>query len=481
MPINLIGNPGGFFPSIGKHGLAANRLKTLQTNLEADLTNAVTGLVAQYAAEIDLRASVESNYINILNGAAANLSGFLSSLAASTANRLVFRDVARQGQTLQQQNTLASVLEIVRQMAEQGGVTIRQHDSIAATATGFSRPNGIQAPQPLQNGGVLVTSIRRPSDGLILQHALAEDITVSVTDDSYLSGAAAGNEGLAFSGEGEQQDPWAFNWPLGSDCSGSLSAIDGQVSNGAGNKLRNSSFETWSGGRPSFYTINSGLGLLGQETTITFENSPSSALRITGDGATLLEMQQPFNNGSAGTVDELDPLTQYSYAVWLRRGAAAITGTLRFELVDNFLATLPDAGGTLNRMEVDLANLNTTWQAFTVMVRTPHIMPSPYSWRIYNPAGGAVSSGGLVYIDKGGLGDATQTTRSGIYLACHSGATRFATGDRAVVTTTNGRGSGGTLNTFMTLLYRLFFPLFRDEEIIPPYSTTPTVSDNLLT
>lgn len=480
MAINLIATPGGYFPTIGKHGLVANRLKTLQTNLEADLTNAVTGLVGQYAAEIDLRAAIESSYQSILNGAAATVSGFLASLAAATANRLVFRDVARQGQTLTQQNTLASLLEIIRQMPQQG-VSVRQHDSVAASAGGFTRPNTSGVFQPIQNAGVVVASVNRPSDGLILQNAFAEDITVEVTDDSYLGGAAAGNEGLSFTGEGEEQDVWAFNWPLGSGCVGSLSAIDGGVDNGSGNRLRNSSFETWSGGLPSGYTINSGGGLIAQEFSIAFEDSPSSALRITGNGATLLEMHQVFNDGTLGTVDDLDPLTQYSFVIWMRRGAGAVTGTLRFELVDNALATLLDAAGANNRLEVNLATLSTQWQAFSVMFRTPHVLPSSYSWRIYNPAGGAVSNGGLVYLDKAGLGEAVQTTRSGIYLGCHAGASRFRAGDRCTVTVTNGRGSGGTLNTFQTQLYRFYHPLVRDEELIFPYATVPSgAPDSLL-
>ena len=177
---------------------------------------------------------------------------------------------------------------------------------------------------------------------------------------------------------------------------------------------------------------------------------------------------------------QLAPLEQYSFNIFHRRGAAAVSaGQLQIDLVDRSSnAVILDEDGTANRLNIALTGLGMNWTNSTFTVRTPRIMPATYGLRFYNPAGQAVSNTHSVYIDRYGLGLMTQTTRSGIYVACHSGSTQFAEGDRGVLTVANSRGAAGTLDTFQTLIYRLLHPLIRDEEIIIPYSSVPTLSDS---
>ena len=474
MAIPLFGAAGALFNRLGKHGLVANQGASYQSSQLTNLTNTTTGLVAQYSGESDLQALVGSTYIGVLNSVGGGFSGLLRTLAEGTFNRMVFRDQARLSQTLSQINVLDSVLEVVRQMKVQGA-SVRQHDSVAATAAAFTRNNS-----SLQGLGIMTASVVRPRDGLVVQHAFAEEIECLVSTDSNVGGAVAGNETIGFSGKGIENDVWAFNWPLGSGCSGTVQAIDGSVNNGGGNKLINSGFESWVANTPANYTVASGASLIARETSIFYGPSGSS-LRITGDGTTLANFRQGFNGLANGTTDTLDPITQYSFNIYARSGGAGATGQVVVDLVDGNLNVVNDEAGTANSLTINLANLTTDWQAFNFFIRTPLIMPSSYSLRFRNPAGQPVNNGGIVYLDKASLGNAVQTVSSGVYLACHSGATPFALDDRALVTTTNGRGASGTLNTFQTLVYRLLYPLMKDQEIILRYSTTPNILDSLLT
>lgn len=439
-------------------------MRTYQAAQLTNFTNTTTGVVAQFNGESDLQALIGSAYIGSLNSI-SSVGSLAASVAEATLNRMVFRDSPRISQTLESLNVLDSLTELIRQMKVAGATVLAQ--TIAATPSANTGTGN----------GIVNASVRRASDGLVLENAFAETLLLTCDSDSYAGGATAGNEGFTLTGTGSQSNVFAFDWPLGSDASTSLSAIDGAQDNASGNLLTNSSFEDWTSNVPDNWSLE--IGTAGtdivQETGNVFAGS--SALRITGDGATLTRLVQRFDI-STGTVAELSSQTQYSFNLFIRRdGTAPAAGVLTVDLVDQNGTVIQDAAGTSNTFNIDLTALTTSYASYTGDFRTPVIMPTTVYLRLRLST--ALTTGRSVYVDLCSLGEFTQAYTSGPFVAVHAGATPFAVNDFFTMAVTNSRGSGGTLDSFQSLAYRLF-PDIGSNELLLPSSSSPTIADALI-
>ena len=469
MAISFGSAPGLLFPRLGKCGLILKQVRTYHNSQYTNFTDATNGLVAQFTAEPDIQASVGGGYLGGLAGAesAANVA---KTVAAQTINRIVYRDNPRLGQTLTSLNTVASLAEIIRQMKIAGASVLAM--TITATPTqfdGYASNTG---------NAVIVTSIRRPFDGQVLENAFAETVLIQCSSDSYSGGATAGNESLVISGTGNQSDFFAFNWPLGSNCRVSATVINGDTNNSSGNLLQDGGFTTWAttANVPDSWTLFAGTAGVDtlQESTLTY--SGVAALKIVGDGVTNVELRQLFNS-STGTTATLSSSQQYAVCIFLRRdGVAAGAGTLKIELIDSAGNVFNDNNAVANSFSIDLTALTTNYGPFTGVFRTPEVMPTTYSIRLKLTP---LTSGRAVYLDKMSLGLMSQLYTSGPFISVHAGSDPLITGDYATVAVTNSRGSGGTLDTFQTLAARLF-PDMINSELLFPSSSTPTISDSAL-
>lgn len=463
---------GNLFNRLGKIGLSVKQLKSYQTSQQTNYTDTVIGLVAQYNAESDLQAQVGNSYIGILNSSDQPVSNLAQNLAATTINRMVFRDNPRLSQTLADLQVPASIQEVIRQMKVAGASVL------AMTVTGTPVVVGSPGPHFAGTGnGILNVSTKRPFDGLTLENTFAENLTCVCTADSYLSGVPAGNETIQISGAGNQTDFYAFNWPLGSNSRKSVAAINSLASNNQSNILTNSDFETWSGNLPVRWTLP--VGTIGtsivQDTGNVYRGG--SALKLVGDGTTKTQWTQQFNT-STGTLGRLSPLTQYSFCVFLRRDAVAPgAGNLTVELVGPGNVQILDANGVANAFNINLTALSTQYQAFTTTWRTPEILPSQafLNFRLNT----ALTNGRSVFVDSASMGVMQQMYTSGPYVAVHSGSVNFVLNDLGTITITNSRGAAGTLSTFQTLWAQLY-PQMLTQEFLLPSSATPTISDTLI-
>ena len=467
--------PGNWFNAFGKLGLLVKQERAAQTAQNTNYSHQTNGANVQFKGEQDVQALIEGAYLGVLNSLAPS-GALVQQVASAYLNRLVFRSNPRIAQTLQQLNTRDSLYEMIRQM-KRAGATVRGH-TVSATAGAFVNDGG-----PTLGNGVVLVSMTRPSDGLTLQHAKAENLTVTVTDDSYTGGATAGNESLEITGTGAESDVFAFNWPLGSDASLTVSAADGSQDDSTGNVLTNSGFEDFTGNTPDNYTVISGAPgtHIFKETSVTFDGS--AALRVVGDGSTLIQFKQKFDDSSVGTAGEIDPLTQYGSNTWLRRGGSAVTqGTLVIDWVDANDVVVNDEGGTPNTYSVDLTGLSTVYTPYNTAFRSPRVLPAELfqRWRFGTVVGNALNNGGTVYADRGCLVEMEQLYTGGPFLAACSGSDPFTEGDYATVAVNNSRGAGGVLDTFMTLFERCFSDILA-EDIIPPYSLTAwTINEGLI-
>lgn len=463
---------GNLFNRLGKLGLLIKQMRSYQNSQLTNITDTTIGAVAQYTAESDLQALLGGSYIGQLNSA-GSIGGLASNIAEQTLNRIIFRDQPQLSQTLTQLQITTSLTSLIQQMKMAGASVLVM--TVAATPTLFT--NAITN----VGNGVIVASVRRPFDGLMLENAFAENLLFTCLSDSYNGSATAGNEGFAVNGTGSA-NPFDFNWPLGSNANTGLAAIDGNSSNSAGNGLTNSGFETFTGNSPNNFVIEVGTAgtQVFQEISIVYDPAPSNAVRILGDGTTLTTLSQTFNS-SAGTSGVLNPQTQYSVNLFLRRdGVAAAAGQMVVELTDGFGAVINDANGQPNTFTINLTTLTTNYAAYNGVFRTPVILPAVQKIRLRQTAGNALTTGRSVYIDKLSMGIQQQIYRSGPFIAIHAGSIPFAVNDYSTCQITNSRGAAGTLDTFQTLFSRLFFNTIYSSEFILPSSNTPTLSDNAL-
>lgn len=455
---NAIGN---LFNRLGKMGAVVKQLRSYQNTQNTSITDPTSGITAQLNAEPDVQAIIGNSYIGLLN--AVGGAGYtMQNAAQATLNRMVFRDNPQQGQTLQSGDVTKSLTEVIRQM-EVAGATVLAATVGASVGSWTGTGNG-----------AIVVSTKRPKDGKTLEDAFAEDITLKVNSDSYSGSATAGREGITITGEGRQSDYFAFDWPLGSNANSSLSVIDGASDNTNGNMLTNSGFDNWTDSSPDSWTIVAGTPGTDIVEEVTLILGSGSALKIIGDGSTTLEWKQQFDT----TANALSTLSQYGFNVYLRRdGTAAGAGELVVSLVDGTNTIINDANGVANSLTIDLTALTLDYTAYNVSFRTPAILPSEQYIRFQTTT--PLTNTRAVYLDLGGMGGMTQAYTSGPYLSVFAGGTPFLIGDYAMVTITNSRGSGGTLDTWQTLFSR-FFPQKITSELLLPSSSTPTISDTLI-
>jgi hypothetical protein len=455
---------GNLYNRLGKIGLLVSQQYTNQQAQLTNMTNTTTGVVAQYNAESDLQALIGQQYIGLLNADGSLYGGICQNLAQQTANRMIFRDNPQISQTLTSLNILTSLQNIIQQMKTAGASILAM--TIGATPTAFTG----------YGNAILNVSTKRASDGLVLENSFQENLLITCTQDSYTGGATAGNETLSATGTGSANF-FDFNFPLGSNAQASLTAINGNSNNSGGNVLTNSGYETWAGNTPSNYGISAGAfgTQIFQENSIVYDGT--AALRLLGDGSTLTTWYQQFGT-SAGTLGTLSPVTQYSFNVWMRRdGIAPGAGQLVVELVDQNGNQILDNNSVANAFTINLTGLTTNYASYTGVFRTPTILPTSQflRYRLSTPLTNARS----VYMDKASLGLMTQVYVSGPSLAVHAGSNNLVLNDFANCAVTNSRGAGGTLNTFQTLLARLF-PIVYTNELLFPSSITPTISDGLI-
>jgi hypothetical protein len=459
---------GNIFNLLGRLGGIAKKLRTYQTDAEAIMTDTTNGVVAHTKEEADVQAIMGSSYLGVLSGTGGSVTGTLQSVASAYLNRLVYRDNPRFGQSLSSSNTTASLGELVRQM-EVAGATVRKH-TVAGSVTDFTG----------DGDGKLVVSVKRPVDGLTLENLFAETLTVVCSTDSYLGGATAGNETLTVLAPGGPGDPFAFDWPQGSGASATLEAVDGSQDNSAGNLLTNSGFESFTSDVPDNWVLEAGTAStnVADENSIVYDpEDAGSSLRLIGDGSTLTTLYQVFGD-SDGTSADLAALTQYSVCLWLARdGVAPAAGVMVVELVDGDGAIVKDEAGVDNSFEIDLTALSTGFAPSTGAFRTPLKMPDELRVRLRMTT--ALTTGRSVYVDRMSMAEMVQLYASGPFVACHSGKSPFVTGDLAQIVLTNSRGAGGSLDTFQTLVARLF-PDVVANEIQLPSSDAPTVDDGLI-
>ena len=465
--ISFSSSVGNLFNALGRMGKLVSQAGSYQSAQNTNFTGN-NEAIEQLALQSDIQAIFGSAWQGNINSIGSATGQLTLNAAQQWINRVVFDDNPQPGQTRTTVALQTAIVEIIRQMKVAGATVLTQ--VVTGSATSFTGTGN----------GIVVVSLNRPQDGLTQELAFAENIQILCTADSYLGGQTAGNEGFTANGEGNQNNAFAFDWPIGSGATAGLNAVNGNSDNSAGNFLTNSGFTDWTSNVPDNWTLDIGTAGtdIAQETTIVYDNTGSS-LRIIGDGSTLTTLSQTFNV-STGTTGELEELTQYAINLFVRRdGTAPAAGELTVELVDGNGDVIDDEDGTANSFTIDLTALSTSFASYTGTFRTPAVLPDTQKIRLRLST--ALTNGRNVYVDRMAFAQMVRLYAGGPYLSIFSGSSNFVQGDFATTTITNARGGGGSLDSFQTLMGRWFPSIMLGSELLLPSSSSPSVSDSLIT
>jgi len=420
--------------------------------------------VADYAA-----ATARKDLIDGIYGAYTQFqqaqSSFLSSLQGIAQQTLI--QMANDDTKLAQLNVPAAMALLVQQM-KTNSTSVNSSTVSVGAQTSVGTPNGTP---------IFVGSVIDGVDGKNLEYMFPETIYFLVTADS--TGTATKNqEPFNVTGNSQQTDTNAFNWPLGSGAQISMSLADAGTSSGAGNALNNSDFETFTNANiPDNWiaTVGAiGTAILAGGSSNAYTGS--NCLEFASDGSTLTAITQQFNTtpstvqGSGGSATVLSPLTPYCLNLWLKMSATPAAGVMEFSLIDGNGATINDANGTANLFTKSLTAVSTTYVNVNGVFRLPANPPATVKLKVRIST--AIDNTKNVFLDRMALNKMTQLYQGGPWLSGFSSNTIVLKNDQWSMAINNTYGG------FQRLFERWYG--MRSLGLKLPSSGSPTVNDNLI-
>lgn len=431
----------GGFGLFDRVGALAGRINDIVALIGGSATARVlstANMVTKFDDILDLYAggtAINSTFDGAYNSLAAwqsaqvGLMQQLSTIGANTVIRMVDED-----NPLKQKTLAVAMKELIRQMVA-NSETVNATEPAAGSQTNVGTPTGTP---------VVVVSLKNGA-GATMEYVFAETLLFTCTSDAQTGGATAGQETVQVTGKTAASTSFAYNWPLGSGASTSLSITDAEQNNDGKNLLYNSSFESWcsdSAHTPQNWTVT-----VGTAATTIFNGGSSDAydgsgcLKLTGDGGgTLSALTHQFDHatattaGNGGTPAELEPETPYALTAWYKVSATPAAGVIEFSLVDGSGTTIADSAGTNNLTTQSLTSTSTTYLKFSTTFRLPAVLPSTVKLKVRLST--AIDSGKSVFIDRVALTPMTQLYAGGPYVAVASGATDMVLNDAWTIAVT---------------------------------------------
>jgi hypothetical protein len=434
--------------NLGGGDISAGGLKSL--GVGTDLIRGFYNSSLQYV--VDQLYAVRDNARTSLDP----LKAAMAVMAASTVVEQVNADV-----TLVSKDLTTALQEVITQMA--GAGTIYAPDYYATA-------NACTAGTPTANAantgtGVLVASVVRP-DGRTSEHVYAENLEAVCTTDAQPGGGAnsggtARQETFTLRGEVAAASLLAWDWPLGSGVSTTLTAIDCDQ-NANGNLLYNSNFDSAATTNTPDYWGSPLVGVYGTDILLeasTIYRSSGKSLRFKGDGSTLSSIAQVFgvtspSTGSSGTSSSLKPSTVYLGNCWLRKTSGAAAGAVKIDLVNASNSNIADDAGTANAKITAVGALSSSaWTSVPFAFRTPKVLPNNgVGLKLRVSVSTAITNTESIYAADLALCEVpTPLYLGGPFVAIFAGATNFVYGDKVTCATTQDLAGD-----HQTWLWRMF-------------------------
>lgn len=299
-----------------------------------------------------------------------------------------------------------------------------------------------------------------------LDMTVAENVTVTVT-----------SQGTGFSGSASAigqptVTPNSWNWPQGSGASASVTIVDPAIAG----IISNSALSTFTvANTPDSWTIISGAA-----GSTVFKGTSGGArgsdcVYLQSDGSQATKLAQSMS---------LQVNTVYAVTFQAKMNANSASGTLVVQIYDNTNSAVMtnDAGTSLQAsyaLNGGAGEITTSYQLLTVFFSTPRQLPASVQLRIgYGTAGVSTRQLFLCNVQvfaATGLYGRQNSGTFGPFIAMVANTTASAVGDIYTATFTNSL----TTQSFVWGLQRLHD--FRGNGLYYPSSSTPTISDSLVT
>lgn len=341
----------------------------------------------------------------------------IATIRAAIQNAIV--EVVDADDPLPQKTVVRAYQRLIDQMVA-GSETVDANEPSIATVAGSGNTGN----------AVVVTTL---TDGLgnVRELAIPEDLVISVSSNS-----TAGSEELSIEGErklGADDLSYYFDTDgSGEDASSTV------VDPASTNILTNGQFENFTSDAPDNWTIDTGAATTDLEDETSDFYRGAKALKIKGDGSTLVAISQDLLGLSA--------LTPYAANLWTRKSGTVSAGTLVIDLYDGS-SVINDEAGNANSMSIDLSAESTSYAAHNAVFRLPDPIPTTVKLRVRLTT--AITSGGAILVDDLAMASMTELYTNGPFVRVFTGDTSLDLDDTWTVTVTNDfRGD------FQTWLYR---------------------------
>lgn len=464
------GSNAGVFDRLGEIGGLLFDLVSLKGGATTTNVGSGASILTRYT-NFETAFAAAPNFQNVLDGLYSTVTSFqnvfggLQSDLRTRAQNLLVQQ-ANADTPLAAQTVANALRLLIRQMTD-AGASVQSSTISVGAQTASGTPNG---------NPVLVMTTKAPS-GLVNQTTFPETLSCSTSGDSQGS-ATLGNEPFTVTGAAQVSDMFAATWPGGSGASASFNLADPTKNNTAGNLLVNSGFETFTTtNQPDNWVIATGVVTTDVQSSST-AYSGSKSVKLLGDGATLVAIQQPFNTavstsaGAGGTPARLTAGSLYAVSLYYKlSGSSPSTGVLEVALVDGSGTIVQDNASADNKTTVALTGVaDTNWHNLTATFRLPAVLPAVLKLRIRQST--ALETGKHVFIDHLGMTTMTQVYSGGVYVAGFSDTTKVITGDTWTFAVS------ATWGKFARLFEQLFG--MRGLSLQLPYAGSPTVPDTYI-
>lgn len=451
MAVTLTGT-GGLFTRLGK---LFGTWEDVQADAAALVAN-LDDIVNAYATDREFIAPLRASEDALLSG---TLAPFVPIRAAAVATLIgmVNDDTTVPGGTLG-----GALRELVRQMNGSSDSVDASDVGVTLTAGSSNTGNG--------DGYASVSS-----DGTQeRENAFAETIEARCVVDGYSRSRTGyqGRESWEVKGGAYLGDS-AYDWDTASGSGGLvlIRTVSGtqQGANGVHENMTvNGDFETFTvANTPDNWSIRAGVAGTTIFSVSTYYRG-SKALKFTGDGSTLMKLEQPFLD-SSGTPAGLHPLTWYQIRFAMRRNGTVTGGVFR--------VSITDAGGSVqwsSSVSVTCSTLTTSYATYAVRFRTDDTIPSG-GGKLTIEFTTALPNTEQVYVDELCMCEMAEVYPLGPLVAIFAGAADYAEEDRFALAVTNDRAG-----KFQSHFQRFFGT--NDLGILLPSDTggSETISDTLV-
>lgn len=280
------------------------------------------------------------------------------------------------------------------------------------------------------------------------QMSPTETITFQCISDTT-TGATAGREVFQITGGLRVPDVTSNLWPGGSGANFTLASSD---YNDSKNTLTNGGFDSWTGGVPDGWTINSGAATLSQLSSGTFRNG--SAIQHSGAA------EAKFSQTSPSVV--LGPGKRIIVGFWAKKVSGTVTADIEMEVQNTSTGTVIAT--------VTASGVTTSWQLYTASYQSDYNAPV----EAVNVEFVCSADAGVVKaIDCAFVFVPPQAGTNGQFIQIIGGATDWRIGDYATVAISNNYQSN-----VLTYTERFFAPFANGIEL--PTDATGTVTNSVI-